>query len=307
MESAARLAGEVGGTEPSLAIGYREISSQPTEHNRAAHRHLFSGVYRRLAREFLGIDARDPQCGAKAMDASVWWQIRPTLRSGGFGWDTELLAIAASAGIPVSEHPVEWVDQPGTTVGITDPMRMLRQLVAAHRRASDTPTRQTAPNRTLRRESLRNTEPSVTDLGGDRIHRTARRQGSRLLSSLIRSLQTPTAWLTALGLLLYLPGLGGYPLRTWDEAICAMAARYAVERGDYVFPHLYWLASSSEIVYQPFLEKPSLSMWLMSISMALHRVRSPTATGPCRRSRRTSDVSRDTLHTLAGTVFVLTV
>ena len=229
------------------------------------------------------------------MDASVWWQIRPTLRSGGFGWDTELLAIAASAGIPVSEHPVEWVDQPGTTVGITDPMRMLRQLVAAHRRASDTPTRQTAPNRTLRRESLRNTEPSVTDLGGDRIHRTARRQGSRLLSSLIRSLQTPTAWLTALGLLLYLPGLGGYPLRTWDEAICAMAARYAVERGDYVFPHLYWLASSSEIVYQPFLEKPSLSMWLMSISMALHRVRSPTATGPCRRSRRTSDVSRDTL------------
>jgi hypothetical protein len=158
VESAARLAGEVGGTEPSLAIGYREISSQPTEHNRAAHRHLFSGVYRRLAREFLGIDARDPQCGAKAMDASVWWQIRPTLRNGGFGWDTELLAIAASAGIPVSEHPVEWVDQPGTTVGITDPMRMLRQLVAARRRASDTPTRQTAPNRTLRREYLRNTE-----------------------------------------------------------------------------------------------------------------------------------------------------
>ncbi|ERH03638.1 MAG: 4-amino-4-deoxy-L-arabinose transferase related glycosyltransferases of PMT family, partial [Halorubrum sp. J07HR59] len=185
----------------------------------------------------------------------------------------------------------------------------------------------------------------MTDLGSDRIRRTARRQGSRLLSRLTRGLQTPTAWLTALGLLLYLPGLGGYPLRTWDEAIYAMAARYALERGDYVFPHLYWLASNSEIVYQPFLEKPPLSMWLMMISMALFGItefaaRLPQAlaaaavapvmylgTRSAIGSRRAAigggvwlttafvvtgnNAARfggtDALHTLAGTVFVLTV
>jgi hypothetical protein len=145
VESAAHLIGQVGGSSPTLAIGYRQLPQQAERQTRTGYRRVFSGGYRHLAHAVLGIDARDPQCGAKAMDASVWWQLRPTLRNTGFGWDTELLAIAAAAGIPVSEHPVEWVDQPGTTVRVTDPVRMLGQLFSARRRASKTPPRQPTP------------------------------------------------------------------------------------------------------------------------------------------------------------------
>ncbi|WP_136601240.1 glycosyltransferase family protein [Salinigranum halophilum] len=146
VESAANLAEQVGGSTPTLAIGYREPSQHAEGQNRTGHRRVFSSGYRQLAHAVLGIDARDPQCGAKAMDASVWWQLRPTLRNTGFGWDTELLAIAAAAGIPVSEHPVEWVHQPGTTVRLTDPVRMLGQLFTARRRASKTPPRKPLPS-----------------------------------------------------------------------------------------------------------------------------------------------------------------
>ena len=71
--------------------------------------------------------------------------------------------------------------------------------------------------------------------------------GGRGLTWVGAALRSPAAWLTLLGLLLYLTGLGGYPLRGWDEAIYATAARYALERGDYLVPHLYWLASHGEI------------------------------------------------------------
>ena len=146
VESAAHLAEQVGGSSPTLAIGYRQPQQQAERQNRTGYRRVFSSGYRRLAHALVGIDARDPQCGAKAMDASVWWQLRPALRNTGFGWDTELLAIAAAAGIPVSEHPVEWVDQPGTTVRLTDPVWMLGQLLSARRRASKTPPRQPTPS-----------------------------------------------------------------------------------------------------------------------------------------------------------------
>ena len=185
----------------------------------------------------------------------------------------------------------------------------------------------------------------MTDLQKAVARRFSRAHGGRWLTWVGAGLRSPAAWLTLIGLLLYLPGLGGYPLRGWDEAIYATAARYALERGDYLVPHLYWLASNGEVVYKPFLEKPPLSMWLMTLSMGVFGVtefaaRLPqalaaTAVAPVlylgTRSllgRRRAAIAgglwltttfvatgnnaarfggTDALHTLFGTVFVLTV
>ncbi|MFC7315130.1 ArnT family glycosyltransferase [Salinirubellus salinus] len=185
----------------------------------------------------------------------------------------------------------------------------------------------------------------MTDLQKAVTRRLSTAHGSRALTWVGAGLRSPAAWLTLLGSLLYLPGLGGYPLRGWDEAIYATAARYALERGDYLVPHLYWLASNGEIVYEPFLEKPPLSMWLMTLSMGvfgpsefaarLPQALAATAVAPVlylgTRSllgRRRATIAgglwltttfvatgnnaarfggTDALHTLFGTVFVFTV
>jgi 4-amino-4-deoxy-L-arabinose transferase-like glycosyltransferase len=74
----------------------------------------------------------------------------------------------------------------------------------------------------------------------------------------------PDTWYALVALLVpaftFLYGLDAYPLRDNNEGLYAEIAREMLATGQYVVPHLNGV---------PYIEKPPLLYWLMSISMAL--------------------------------------
>jgi len=84
--------------------------------------------------------------------------------------------------------------------------------------------------------------------------------------------------LTIVGLVLYLYGLGIPALVRWDGAIYASAARFALQDGHWIIPHVYWRGQPH--LWQPFLDKPPLVYWLQALSIAVFGVTSFAAKLP---------------------------
>lgn len=118
-----------------LAVGSRRHpDSVVAGHQTFARRRLGDG-FAWLARRLLDADCYDYQCGAKAITADAWRTVRPHLYEAGFAWDVELIAMAGALGLHVAEIPIEWEDQPGSTVDPVDTALSLGTalLVARHR------------------------------------------------------------------------------------------------------------------------------------------------------------------------------
>jgi dolichyl-phosphate beta-glucosyltransferase len=60
----------------------------------------------------------DSQCGFKAFTGDAAERLFAGLWTRGFGFDVELLLTAQAAGCRIVEVPVNWVDQPGSKVGV---------------------------------------------------------------------------------------------------------------------------------------------------------------------------------------------
>ena len=133
----AHAAGEIiARVGDGLAVGSRRPpGSNVVGHQTVARRFLGDG-FAWVARRLLAADLYDYQCGAKAITAEAWTDVRDHLYEPGFAWDIELVAMTAALGYDVREVPIEWEDAPGSTV---DPLRtavdMGRALVAARHRA----------------------------------------------------------------------------------------------------------------------------------------------------------------------------
>jgi putative flippase GtrA len=85
---------------------------------RGPKREFISRSYNLLLRTVLRVRFHDAQCGFKAMRADVARRLLPTVRDNAWFFDTELLVLAERAGLRVHEVPVDWVDDPGSTVHI---------------------------------------------------------------------------------------------------------------------------------------------------------------------------------------------
>ena len=102
--------------EVALAVGSRRHpESIVTVHQSRVRRRLGDGFVH-LARWLLPIALYDYQCGAKAIDARLWREIRKEIRAPGFAWDIEFLVAAHAAGASIREIPISWEDRPGSTV-----------------------------------------------------------------------------------------------------------------------------------------------------------------------------------------------
>jgi Glycosyltransferases, probably involved in cell wall biogenesis len=135
-ESLDRVIEPVTAGEVDLSVGSRRHpDARVRGHQTLGRRHL-GDVFAWLARHLVEAQLYDYQCGAKALAHDTWKTVREQLREPGFAWDIELIALTAASGRRVIEVPVEWKDQPGTTVApVRDGARMLRGLVVAHHRA----------------------------------------------------------------------------------------------------------------------------------------------------------------------------
>ncbi|MBN9158448.1 bifunctional glycosyltransferase family 2/GtrA family protein [Microbacterium sp.] len=99
-----------------LAIGSRLASASRIV--RGGKREFVSRSYNLLLRGAFGVRFSDAQCGFKAIRADVAHRLLPLVEDTGWFFDTELLILAERAGLRIHEVPVDWIDDPHSSVDI---------------------------------------------------------------------------------------------------------------------------------------------------------------------------------------------
>ncbi|MET7882640.1 bifunctional glycosyltransferase family 2/GtrA family protein [Streptomyces avermitilis] len=99
-----------------LAIGSR--LSRSSRVVRGAKREFISRTYNLILRGSLQARFSDAQCGFKAIRRDVAQVLLPLVEDSGWFFDTEMLVLAERAGLRIHEVPVDWVDDPDSTVHI---------------------------------------------------------------------------------------------------------------------------------------------------------------------------------------------
>jgi hypothetical protein len=119
-----------------LAVGSRRHPDATVETSQSPLRERLGDGFAWLARRLLAVDLYDYQCGAKAITAPGWQQVRQHLTRPGFAWDIELVAVAGALDLRVRELPIEWHDHPDSTVPpVRTSIRLAAALVDARRKA----------------------------------------------------------------------------------------------------------------------------------------------------------------------------
>ncbi|MGA0568257.1 glycosyltransferase [Rathayibacter sp. KR2-224] len=98
-----------------LAIGTR--LDRASRVMRGGKREFISRGYNTMLR-MAGARFSDAQCGFKAMRTDVARRLLPLVEDTGWFFDTELLLLAERAGLRIHEVPVDWVDDPQSSVDI---------------------------------------------------------------------------------------------------------------------------------------------------------------------------------------------
>ncbi|WP_432066861.1 glycosyltransferase [Streptomyces sp. C10-9-1] len=97
-----------------LAIGSRLAHSSRVV--RGPKREFISRAYNLILKSSLSARFSDAQCGFKAIRSEVAERLLPMVEDTGWFFDTELLVLAERAGLRIHEVPVDWVDDPDSTV-----------------------------------------------------------------------------------------------------------------------------------------------------------------------------------------------
>ncbi|WP_328385554.1 glycosyltransferase family 2 protein [Streptomyces sp. NBC_00400] len=97
-----------------LAIGSR--LSRSARVVRGPKREFISRMYNLILRGSLAARFSDAQCGFKAIRGDVAARLLPMVEDTGWFFDTEMLVLAERAGLRIHEVPVDWVDDPDSTV-----------------------------------------------------------------------------------------------------------------------------------------------------------------------------------------------
>jgi putative flippase GtrA len=90
---------------------------------RGPRREVISRCYNLILHASLGARFTDAQCGFKAIRADAAAALLPLVEDPGWFFDTELLVLAERSGMRIHEVPVDWVDDPRSSVDIVDTAR----------------------------------------------------------------------------------------------------------------------------------------------------------------------------------------
>jgi hypothetical protein len=120
----------------ALAVGSRRHPGADVQSHQTLARRRLGDAFAWLARRLLTTPLYDYQCGAKAMTAAAWREVRGHIYEPGFAWDVELVAVAGALDLRVTEVPVTWVDRPNSTVDpLSTPLELGTALLLARHRA----------------------------------------------------------------------------------------------------------------------------------------------------------------------------
>jgi dolichyl-phosphate beta-glucosyltransferase len=130
--------GELKRLEPALqagadiAIGSRVLVDSAVSVQARPHRVWAGRVFNWLVARLGLRGIADSQCGFKCFRAPVAEDLFRAVTTDGFGFDVELLLLAQRRGHTMVEVPINWVDQPGSKVGVlSDGPTMLWQILKA--------------------------------------------------------------------------------------------------------------------------------------------------------------------------------
>lgn len=104
-----------------VAIGTRLAGSSRVV--RGGKREFISRSYNLLLRTTMNVSFSDAQCGFKAVTREVADHLLPLCEDDAWFFDTELLVLAEHAGLRIHEVPVDWVDDPDSSVDIASTAR----------------------------------------------------------------------------------------------------------------------------------------------------------------------------------------
>ncbi len=110
------LIGSVLSGHSDLAVGTRLARGSRVV--RGPKRELISRAYSHIVRLSLHSRISDFQCGFKAIRRDRALHILPLVEDDGWFFDTELLVTAERLGVRVAETPVDWTDDPDSSVDI---------------------------------------------------------------------------------------------------------------------------------------------------------------------------------------------
>jgi len=100
-----------------IAIGSRLLPSSRV-FKRPLKREILSRGYNIMIKSLFGIHFSDAQCGFKAVKKAVAASLIPHIEDNSWFFDSELLIIGEKAGYQIYQQPVNWVDNPGSTVRV---------------------------------------------------------------------------------------------------------------------------------------------------------------------------------------------
>jgi len=93
------------------------------------------------------VQLSDYQCGVKVVTRDAWQKIRTHLYQPGFAWDLELVAVAHALEYNITEIPITWHDNTGSTVNpVTTALELGRTLLRLRFRTQSLGTDQSARN-----------------------------------------------------------------------------------------------------------------------------------------------------------------
>ncbi|MFC5143502.1 glycosyltransferase [Streptomyces aureoversilis] len=98
----------------SVVIGSRRCAGADIPVRQPALRRLGGAGFRLLTRNLSG-PVRDTQCGFKFFDAEAARRIFAAITTTGFAFDLEVIARARALGLSLTEFPVVWSDQQGSS------------------------------------------------------------------------------------------------------------------------------------------------------------------------------------------------
>lgn len=113
-----------------LVVGSRDVKGAFIQVHQPRHREIMGDMGNWLIRIVLGLwSFPDTQCGFKAMRASVADAVASRMVVDRFGFDFELIVLARKLGFHVVQMPVRWLNEEGSTVGLTGPNGFIQVLV----------------------------------------------------------------------------------------------------------------------------------------------------------------------------------
>ena len=101
----------------TLVVGSRGLAASVVTVRHSAIRRQGAAVFRALARQIVP-DTTDTQCGFKFFAGPLARAAAQRLRTPGFAFDIELIAICQRLGATLTEIPVRWRDMPGSTFSV---------------------------------------------------------------------------------------------------------------------------------------------------------------------------------------------